>query len=104
MLVKLSERSSDLDLVPRPPSSAVKSFRAPSTAEAVAVARVFAVPDVATVVAPAATVFRTNLSPAPVPVLTSASTVWSANRLTPSKVAPARALVISAPRALKSAR
>ncbi|MNY44855.1 hypothetical protein D3C86_1799150 [compost metagenome] len=47
--------------------------------------------------------FSTKLSVRPVPVLTLISTpaaVVSVHRLTPSKVAPARALVISAPRAL----
>ena len=58
---------------------------------------------VATVVA-APVAFRTNLSVAPVPVLTSMSAAATENRLTPSKLAPPRALVISLPRALKSAR
>ncbi|MNT69537.1 hypothetical protein D3C72_2078640 [compost metagenome] len=103
MLVKLSERSSDLDLVPRAPSSAVKAFRAVSTAAAVAPARRIAPPAVATAVA-APVAFRTNLSVAPVPVFTSMSAAATENRLTPSKLAPPRALVISLPRALKSAR
>ncbi|MNL36864.1 hypothetical protein D3C87_1589770 [compost metagenome] len=59
----------------------------------------------ATVVAvvAAAPPFRLKLSAAPVPVLTlmgAPAAVVSVNRFTPSKVAPAKALVISAPRAL----
>ncbi|MNT40631.1 hypothetical protein D3C72_1769560 [compost metagenome] len=104
MLVKVSDLSRDLDLVPRAPSSAVKAFRAVSTAAAVAPARKTAPPAVATAVAPPAAAFSVKRSVAPVPVLTSMAGVVAANRLTPSKVAPPRALVISLPRALKSAR
>ncbi|MNE89008.1 hypothetical protein D3C81_2322710 [compost metagenome] len=60
---------------------------------------------VATVVAVDAATppFRSKLSVEPVPVLTlmgAPAAVVSVNRFTPSKVAPDKALVISAPRAL----
>ncbi|MNT55494.1 hypothetical protein D3C72_1927310 [compost metagenome] len=103
--VKVSDRSSDLDLVPRAPSSAVKPFSAVSTRAAVAPARPTAPPAVETAVAAAPAAFSVKMSAVAVPVLTAmASVVVAANRLTPSKVAPPRALVISLPRALKSAR
>ncbi|MNU00634.1 hypothetical protein D3C72_2438140 [compost metagenome] len=57
----------------------------------------------AVAVVAAAPPFSTKLSFVPVPVFTAMVTpaaVASVHRLTPSKVAPARALVISAPRAL----
>ncbi|MNF10103.1 hypothetical protein D3C80_2109430 [compost metagenome] len=76
-----------------------------STSAAVAPARTTEPPAVDTAVAAVEAAFRVKMSAVAVPVLTvTASVVVAENRLTPSNVAPPRALVISLPRALKSAR